>query len=900
MSIRNVQTLVPAPGVTVVTAPYAPTGGVLIGSSDDSHLVGVPQTLTLVMNEFGLGYAPGVRVRAAVTATPNVWMEGVVQSYVEPNLVIAADLMPTGITGTYSGWTVSVTGQPGAKGDAGPIGPQGQPGIGGAPTDSPVFTGQPQVPTPVLHDNSTVIANTNWVGRELTYFAPLASPVLTGSPKAPTVASNDNSTNIATTAMVQAALSGMSSGLPDAPASGGPFARKAAIWYDLSPDFAAKAPLASPAFTGAPTVPLAPDLDNSTKIASTNWVNRAISEASLGGGGGGGIADAPNDGGLYSRQNLTWTNVQPMLDSKANLSTLSSYAPITSPAFLGIPTAPTQTAGDSSTRLATTGFVAASFAPLASPALTGNPTAPTQANTDNSTKLATTAFVKANTPSAIAANVVLEVSMAANKTGLGAGWSTCKYDTKVTDAQSGYSTSTGLFTPTVAGLYAVSASIATNNNVNTNAGVAIVKNGSLTNPESQGELSFSVGTATISYSRSALIYCNGTTDTISVQGYNSSSSQQTFYSSAAATVAINMVATLLQTGPKGDPGPVGPAGPGQAASIALEVSQTANSGAITPLGGWSIAKYFDSKITDTQNGWNAATGLFTPKVAGVYVVTATLGLPWPVNGFTGIGIFKNGSPTNPESQTKLLMTGSVTGANGDPISTTAQIYCNGTTDTISVWAYLSATSSGIIFGTTAAAAWCGMVATPLQAGPKGDTGPSGSWTLLSTLSTPPATPTLVFQLTGGYRRFKLIGDSLQTSAGSNALWLQVSEDGGATWKTTGSYANAMTATQIGVSAPLSISSGADQGIRLFGNLDLSAPALGTGNASFELIIMASPAGSIKPMLWMAFAHTSAGAYTFSGSGAWEGDSGMINAVRLIAAGGANISQGNVSLYGITS
>ena len=39
------------------------------------------------------------------------------------------------------------------------------------------------------------------------------------------------------------------------------------------------------------------------------------------------------------------------------------------------------------------------LAPLASPAFTGNPTAPTQAPGDNSTKLATTAFVKANTSS---------------------------------------------------------------------------------------------------------------------------------------------------------------------------------------------------------------------------------------------------------------------------------------------------------------------------------------------------------------------------------------------------------------------------------------------------------------------------------------------------------------------
>jgi hypothetical protein len=66
--------------------------------------------------------------------------------------------------------------------------------------------------------------------------------------------------------------------------------------------------------------------------------------------------------------------------------------------------ATTQSAGDSSTKVATDNFVATSFAPLASPALTGSPTAPTQAAGDNSTRIATTAYV-AN-PGAIAPTTV--------------------------------------------------------------------------------------------------------------------------------------------------------------------------------------------------------------------------------------------------------------------------------------------------------------------------------------------------------------------------------------------------------------------------------------------------------------------------------------------------------------
>lgn len=82
-------------------------------------------------------------------------------------------------------------------------------------------------------------------------------------------------------------------------------------------------------------------------------------------------------------------------------------APLASPAFTGTPTAPTPTAGDNSTEIATTAFVAgagyltgaaaaATYAPLASPALTGAPTAPTAAVGNNTTQLATTAFALAN------------------------------------------------------------------------------------------------------------------------------------------------------------------------------------------------------------------------------------------------------------------------------------------------------------------------------------------------------------------------------------------------------------------------------------------------------------------------------------------------------------------------
>jgi len=84
---------------------------------------------------------------------------------------------------------------------------------------------------------------------------------------------------------------------------------------------------------------------------------------------------------------------------------LSPYAPLASPALTGNPTAPTQSPGDNSTKIATTAYVDAADAlkaPLASPALTGTPTAPTQSPGDNSTKIATTAFVTAAANTAFA------------------------------------------------------------------------------------------------------------------------------------------------------------------------------------------------------------------------------------------------------------------------------------------------------------------------------------------------------------------------------------------------------------------------------------------------------------------------------------------------------------------
>ncbi|MCW3111360.1 MAG: hypothetical protein JWQ09_5866 [Segetibacter sp.] len=49
--------------------------------------------------------------------------------------------------------------------------------------------------------------------------------------------------------------------------------------YGLVTDLAAKAPLASPVFTGIPIAPTPTALDNSTKLATTAYVDTSVATA---------------------------------------------------------------------------------------------------------------------------------------------------------------------------------------------------------------------------------------------------------------------------------------------------------------------------------------------------------------------------------------------------------------------------------------------------------------------------------------------------------------------------------------------------------------------------------------------------------------------------------------------
>jgi len=293
-------------------------------------------------------------------------------------------------------------------------------GAGGAPITSPAFSGVPTAPTAALGSSTSQIATTAFVmnavseatagvasfnGRtgavvlnttDITNAggAPLASPALTGSPTAPTPAAGNSSTLLATTAFVTNAIT----------AAGGVTSfngRTGAVTLTLGDvTGVGGAPLASPALTGTPTGPTAAAGTNNTELATTAFVNAAISAIGI---------------GVTSFEGRTGAVTLQANDISAAGGLINPSVALT-----GVPTAPTASAGTSSTQIATTAFVGAAIlagavttfngrngavtlsaadisgaggALLASPTFTGTPSAPTAAPGTSTTQLATTAFV---------------------------------------------------------------------------------------------------------------------------------------------------------------------------------------------------------------------------------------------------------------------------------------------------------------------------------------------------------------------------------------------------------------------------------------------------------------------------------------------------------------------------
>lgn len=192
---------------------------------------------------------------------------------------------------------------------------------------------------------------------------------------------------------------------------------------------------------------------------------------------------------------------------------LLAYAQLNSPLFTGFPsTTSTPSPNDNSTKLATTAYADAKVenaitaghtaiapsgdsvntalaakAPLASPALTGNPTAPTQTAGNNSTKIATTAYVD-NRP------IFRGFPSAATTTTTGV-LTSIAMDTESVDSHNGHDavTNPSRYTAQVAGWYRVIATATFNPNVTGRRIVEILVVGSIANTT---EVAGSAGSAT--------------------------------------------------------------------------------------------------------------------------------------------------------------------------------------------------------------------------------------------------------------------------------------------------------------------------------------------------------------------------------------------------------------------
>jgi hypothetical protein len=274
---------------------------------------------------------------------------------------------------------------------------------GGAPIFSPRFQGEPRACTPPPTSNSSRLATTAFVatavGSITGDFAPIDSPNFTGVPTAPTPALGSSDGQLATTAFVQNAIASGVAGVASFNTRTGAVVLIAA---DLTA--AGGALLVSPIFTGVPAAPTAAPGTNTTQLATTAFVHAAVSGVVAGVASfntrTGAVTLTSGDitaagGALVATSVASFNGRTGSVNLIANDISGASGALLASPAFTGTPSAPTPPPGDSSTRLATTAFVAAmtGFAPLASPAFTGVPTAPTAVVGTNTTQLATTAFV---------------------------------------------------------------------------------------------------------------------------------------------------------------------------------------------------------------------------------------------------------------------------------------------------------------------------------------------------------------------------------------------------------------------------------------------------------------------------------------------------------------------------
>ena len=106
-------------------------GGLVATTQELTVGTGTKTFDNLNLSDVETSFQLGTRIRATSEDDTNVWMEGVITSYVGTAMVINSDTFNG--TGDYTGWTISVAGQPGigSQGNQGPQGARGAQGYQG-------------------------------------------------------------------------------------------------------------------------------------------------------------------------------------------------------------------------------------------------------------------------------------------------------------------------------------------------------------------------------------------------------------------------------------------------------------------------------------------------------------------------------------------------------------------------------------------------------------------------------------------------------------------------------------------------------------------------------------------------------------------------------------------------